>query len=311
MLGSPDQVAGDLTLDTTGSGILDIGLGSPSGNLDLDTVGYGGVTGATAGGSTTIETEHPEAQMRALQPAGAFSAPVPFSITRLDPAALPPRAPSTRSSPNVRVRRPALNSPAELSFAIRLGALDATTRDALLAALADGRATLATRGDGAYQAFPVCAAGAAPAAGGCVRVEHVGDVVRFTGVVGHFSTWAVAIVAKPPATSATPTPTPGPPPPPAKPAFGARTLVTLTPAARRIRSRRPAARARRQRTPSPPPRAGRPCPKLPARALANRCSSSRHGRPAARGGEAAAGAAASCHGLGERAAQASAPARQR
>jgi hypothetical protein len=72
-----------------------------------------------------------------------------------------------------------------------------------------------------------------------VRAERVGDVVRFAGVVGHFSTWAVVIVAKAPVTTS---PTPEPklvPPPPSEPAFGARTLVTLTAAARRIRARGP------------------------------------------------------------------------
>ena len=212
-LGSPDQVGGDLTLDTTGDGPIALGDGSPAGDLDLDTTGYGEVSGATAAGSTTIANDHPEALMRVVLPAGAFSAPVPFAITRLDPAALPPEGnvdPVVAYAFEFGV--PTLDSPAELSFAVRLSGLDQGTRDALLAALADGRATLATRGAGAYQTFPLCAAGVAPSADGCVRVEHAGDVVRFTGVVGHFSTWAVAIVAKPPSTTATPTPTPGPPP---------------------------------------------------------------------------------------------------
>ncbi len=224
-LGSPDQVAGDLTLDTTGSGILDIGVGSPSGDLDLDTVGYGGVTGATAGGSTTIETEHPEALMRAVLPAGAFSAPVPFSITRLDPAALPPEGsvdPVVAYTFEFGV--PTLNSPAELSFAIRLGALDAATRDALLAALADGRATLATKGDGAYQAFPVCAAGAAPAAG---RLR-AGRAARATSCAS-------------PAWSATSPPGPS----------------RSSPSRRRRARRRPPRPARRRRRPSPRSAPGR------------------------------------------------------
>ena len=148
---------------------------------------------------------------------------MPFTITRLDPAALPAEGnvdPVVAYAFEFGV--PTLNSPAELSFAVRLSGLDQGTRDALLAGLADGRATLATRGAGAYQTFPLCAAGAAPTADGCVRAEHVGDVVRFTGVVGHFSTWAVAIVAAAP--PAPPVP-PGPPGPPiikdaAPPAFG-------------------------------------------------------------------------------------------
>lgn len=242
-LGAPDQVAGDLTLDTAGSGVLDLGGGSPAGNLDLDTVGYGAVSGTTAMGATVVSSSHAEALMRAVLPADAFTAPVRFTISRLDPAALPPEG---AVDPVVAYRFefavPTLNSPAELTFDIRSSALDRATRDALLAGLADGRATLATRGDApgsAFQTFPLCAAGEAPAAGGCVRAEQRGGgVVRFTGVAGHFSTWAVAIVA---AQGQPPPPPPQPPVivDPAAPGFGARTLVTLTPAARGIRARGP------------------------------------------------------------------------
>ena len=241
-LGSLEDVSGDLAFETTGAGEIDLGDAAVGGDETLDTTGYDSVGGTTAGGATTVESEHAEALMRAVLPAGAFTAPVRFAVTRIDPAALPPEGsvdPVAAYAFEFGV--PTLNSPAELTFAVRLSGLDGGTRDALLAALEGGRATLATRGDAAgsaYQAFPVCAAGVAPSADGCVRVERTSDdVVRFSGVVGHFSTWAVAIVAP----SAPPDGGGGttPPPPPAPPAFGTRTLVTLTPAASRIRKRGP------------------------------------------------------------------------
>jgi len=101
-----------------------------------------------------------------------------------------------------------LNQNATLSFDVFLSGLAPATANALLAALANGNATLATRGDAAgsqYQAFPICGTGQQPTAGGCVLVELLDAngqpttgtpaIVRFSNVVGHFSTWAVAIVS--------------------------------------------------------------------------------------------------------------------
>jgi uncharacterized repeat protein (TIGR01451 family) len=66
--------------------------------------------------------------------------------------------------------------------------------------------------ESAFQSFDVCAGGAAPTAGGCVRVERFeamgatipdGDSttpvarVRFTGVTGHFSIFALVLVTHP------------------------------------------------------------------------------------------------------------------
>ena len=135
--------------------------------------------------------------MRAELPSGAFTSPVGFSITRTDPATLPPEGgvdPVVAYEFDFAV--PTLNSPATLTFQVSLDGLDATTRADLLAALDAGRATLATRGDaagGTYRTFPLCTGGATPSADGCVAVTKLDSVVRFSGVVGHFSTWAVAI----------------------------------------------------------------------------------------------------------------------
>ena len=214
ILGELESAAGDVTIESTGDETFALGDGSPAGDLDLDLVGYEAVTGATAGGTTTIENDHPEGLMRAELPSGAFTSPVGFSITRVDPATLPPDGdvdPVVAHQFNFAV--PTLNSAARLTFEVRLAGLDAATREDLLTALDSGTATLATKGDapgGTYRAFPLCAGGAAPSADGCVTVTRLDGVVRFSGVVGHFSTWAVAIAA-PPRSNPPPPLSPSPP----------------------------------------------------------------------------------------------------
>jgi hypothetical protein len=99
---------------------------------------------------------------------------------------------------------PTLNADATLTFDILLDGLDADTRQTLLDALDAGTATMATRGDApdaTYQAFPVCTGIQVPTADGCVLIETLDAegnpttdtpaIVRFSNVVGHFSTWAV------------------------------------------------------------------------------------------------------------------------
>jgi len=81
----------------------------------------------------------------------------------------------------------------------------------LLAGVQDGSATVAVKGDQAgagYQASPLCAQGQTPAANGCVDVTLLGTdgqpvqngaapaFVRFDGIAGHFSTYAVALVTR-------------------------------------------------------------------------------------------------------------------
>ncbi len=216
-LGSVDQVVGDLTLESTGAGTLDIGAATVGGDADIEAADHDGVTGATANGSTTVTNIHPEATMTAALPAGAFGAPIPFTITHLDPASLPPGQGTGAGGGAATIDPvaawqfafdvPTLNEDASLTFEVQLDGLDPATQADFLAALDSGTATLATRGDapgGTYQAFPLCTGGAVPSADGCVSVTKLDsngqptsgtpDVVRFSGVVGHFSTWAVALV---------------------------------------------------------------------------------------------------------------------
>jgi hypothetical protein len=258
VLGSLGDVSGDLTLESTGAGNLDVGGGEVSGNLDLDLTGYDTVTGATPAGNLNVETSRAEATMRAELPAGTFTGPVGFTLTRLDPAALPPESGATAGGGTAAVDPvaayqfdfdvPTLNSDATLTFDVQLDGLDSATRSAFLAAVEAGTATLATRGDapgGTYQAFPICSASQAPAAGGCVQVQKLDaagqpttgapTAVRFTGVTGHFSRWAVAIVTPP----AAPGPGPGPGPGGGPPAFGSSTLVSLSLVGKRIPAKGP------------------------------------------------------------------------
>ncbi len=216
-IGSLATVGGNLIVDTNGDGTFTVGLVSPGGDTSIATDGYDAVSGTTAGGNTTIENAGAEAIMTAELLALSFVTPVQFTIARNDPATLAPEAgvgpdgqPATIdpvSAYTFTFGVPTLNRPATLSFDVLVDGLDPATRAALLAALATGSATMATQADDAganYQAFPVCALGQAPEAEGCVLIElldaagqpalGVPAIVRFTNVVGHFSTWAVVIV---------------------------------------------------------------------------------------------------------------------
>ena len=102
---------------------------------------------------------------------------------------------------------PTLNADAQLSFTVDMSQLDAVERADLLNALASGMATIVGKGDAPgseYAAFPVCLGSQTPAADGCVAIAFLDAngnptggnpaFVRFDGVVGHFSSYAVAIV---------------------------------------------------------------------------------------------------------------------
>ena len=210
------DVGGDVTIETTGTGTISVG-GDVTGDLTLDTSGYTAITGATPGGDIDLTSENLEALMHLQIQAASFTTPVAFSVTRVEPAALPPESGAAVGGSPATVDPiaayqftfavPTLNRDATISFDIDLAQLDAATQSALLAALAAGTATMGTKGDApgsAFQAFPLCAGGVEPTAGGCVRVETFDALgeptggpparVRFSNVVGHFSTWAVAIV---------------------------------------------------------------------------------------------------------------------
>jgi hypothetical protein len=211
------DVGGNLTVETTGTGTFDMGDGAVGGDLSLDATGYTGISGSSPGGALDLAVTHPEALMHLQVQAATFETPVSFTVTRVDPVALVPESglDATGSPATIdpiaayqfNFAVPTLNRDATLSFDIDLAQLDVATQTALLGALAAGTATLVTKGDAVgsvFQAFPVCASSETPTAGGCVRVETFDAagqptsgtpaIVRFSNVVGHFSTWAVAIV---------------------------------------------------------------------------------------------------------------------
>lgn len=218
MSGDTD-VGGSVTIETTGSGPLSMGDGTVTGDLTLDAAGYTDMSGTTPGGALDLTATRLEAVMHLQIPAASFTTPVSFSVTRLDPVALVPESGLNASGSTATIDPiaayqftfsvPTLDRDAELSFDIVLAQLDAAARTALLDALAAGTATLVSKGDGAgsrFQAFPVCGSADTPTAGGCVRVETFDADgrptsgtparVRFSGVVGRFSTWAVATVTR-------------------------------------------------------------------------------------------------------------------
>jgi Tol biopolymer transport system component len=208
-------VAGNVTIEGQGAGEFE--LPAVSGDLTLDGSGYDTVSGATAGGTTSISNTDGQAVMRVLLPEGTFETPVAFTITRLEPATLLPEGGTGADGEAATVDPlaaysfefavPVLGLDATLSFDVLLDSLDADARAALLAALDAGTATLVTKGGAAgdtYQAFALCSGGAVPTADGCVLIERLDAdgqpttgtpaIVRFTGVTGHFSTWGVAVV---------------------------------------------------------------------------------------------------------------------
>ncbi|MCC7257894.1 MAG: hypothetical protein IT486_05950 [Gammaproteobacteria bacterium] len=213
------DVGGNLTVETSGTGTFSMGDGSVGGNLSVDATGYIEVSGTSPGGNLDLTVNHPEALMHLQVQAATFETPVSFMVTRVEPVGLVPEGgldaggaaatidPIAAYQFNFEV--PTLDRDAALSFDITVAELDAATRTTLLDALASGTATLVTKGDAVgsvFQAFPVCSGGQTPTADGCVRAETFDALgqptsgtpasVRFSNVVGHFSTWAVATVTR-------------------------------------------------------------------------------------------------------------------
>jgi len=161
--------------------------------------------------------------MTAVLAAGTFDHAVAFTVTRIDPAMLPPEPgqDSTGGAATIDPLAayqfdfdiPTLGQDAALTFEINVGAMSAADRDAFLAALAAGNATVAVKNDApgsVYQAFAICDAPMDDSSGSpCVtitRLDAAGNplpagstatpsFVRFDGVTGHFSTFAVVIVS--------------------------------------------------------------------------------------------------------------------
>jgi len=217
-MGASTSVTGDVTVETTGTGTLDMGNGTIGGQLTLDTTGYTVVGGTTSVGDLTLNATTAEAIMHLQIKSASFTAPVAFSVTHLDPVSLVPESGTAADGGPASIdplagyqftfATPVLNRDATLSFDVQVAGLDPATSAGLLAALDAGTATMATKSDAAgstYQSFPLCTGGALPIADGCVLVQKLDAngqptagtpaIVRFSNVVGHFSTWGVVIVS--------------------------------------------------------------------------------------------------------------------
>ena len=218
------DVSGSVAIETTGSGTFPMGDGTVIGDVSVDAVGYTEISGTTPGGELDLTATYLEAVMHLQVQAATFETPVTFAVTRVDPVGLVPESGLDASGTPATIDPiaayqfnfavPTLDRDAALSFDIDLAQLDAATRTAILDALAAGTATLVTKGDAVgsvFQAFPICSGGQAPTVDGCVRVETFDAQgqptsgppasgppasVRFSNVVGHFSTWAVAAVTR-------------------------------------------------------------------------------------------------------------------
>jgi len=211
------QIGGSVDItDMSGSGVVDSGAGQIGGHLDLET-DAGQVVGTTAAGSTDVTLLNGSAAMQVSIPAGAFSSPVPFTITRLavDPPATGTAADGTPAtidpifSYQFVFSVPTLNRDANLAFTIDLSGLDAGDAATILNTVTSGTASIIGKSDAAgatYTAFPVCIGTQTPVLNACAAVSVLDAnhqpttgqpaFLRFEGVVGHFSSYGVGIIVK-------------------------------------------------------------------------------------------------------------------
>jgi hypothetical protein len=208
------QIGGDLELAIGAEGDLDLTAIAVGGDELISSGGTGLLTTVTADGSTDITILGGIAALHAFVPDGAFDQPVGFTISRHTD---PPQDGQAADGSDALIDPitgyqfafdvPTLNADAQLSFTVDMSQLDAVEQADLLNAVASGLATIVGKGDEAgaeYRAFPVCTGSQTPAADGCAAIVFLDAsgnpttgqpaFVRFDGVVGHFSTYAVATV---------------------------------------------------------------------------------------------------------------------
>jgi hypothetical protein len=212
------MVSGDLTLETSGAGTLDLGGAEVGGDTSVTASGYTGVSAATAMGDTSVTMINSEATMEVTLPDGAFTSdtPVDFSVTNQPGSTeiVDGNTVTHLGTYSFEFAIPTLNSPAELNFEIDLAAMMEPDRLSLLDLLHDGALlTLGVRGDapGAeLQLFDVCAGGG-PVADSCAIVQWLDAnrmlldplggidpaLLRLGGLVGHFSTYSFLAVTLP------------------------------------------------------------------------------------------------------------------
>jgi HYR domain len=210
------QIGGDATIVDNGDAVVDVGAGV-SGDLTIET-GGDPFSATTAGGATDVTILDATATMHVGLPKEAFAQPVSFTLSRTSDA--PPEAGTAADGSPAQIDPllgyrfafgiPTLNADARLTFVVDLSQLDPAARADLLNAIAAGVGTIAVKGDApdaTFHAFARCVDPQTPSAGGCVSVTLLNAsgvpaapnenpaFARFEGVVGHFSTYAVATFA--------------------------------------------------------------------------------------------------------------------
>jgi hypothetical protein len=228
-LGPVQAVGGNLTVQSQGTGTFAADA-CVQGSSDIDLAGYASLDAQTAMGGTTITMEDGSILRLELQP-GTFPTCVAFTIAHvLETVETGTDAENNTATIDAVVTYqftfavPTLGMPAELTFDIVLSTLNATRQAEVLDAFANGNITLVTKGDNlgaTYSAFRICTEGETPTANGCVVLEALDAdgsptastpaIIRFAGVVGHFSTWGVAIVTPAPIFNGLLQPYPAPP----------------------------------------------------------------------------------------------------
>lgn len=225
--GSIGSIGGSVAIETQGQTTFDISQASVGGSVSISATSATEVSAQTGAlGSTGVTMANGPATMRAELAAGTFTTPAVFSITQQSGPALNAVTGTDALGAAALIDPvaaytfafaiPTLNQNARLTFDIAPAGLPVADRDGLLAAVAGGVATIGVQGDAVgsvYQSFPLCPAGGgsnvALTAGGCVLITLLDldangneipavdpanpGLVRLSGLVGHFSTWAVVI----------------------------------------------------------------------------------------------------------------------
>jgi PKD domain/RTX calcium-binding nonapeptide repeat (4 copies) len=214
-VGGSVSITGDVACTTIDLSALESVGGDP------DVEAGDSVSAVTANGDTRVNLFSAAAQMTADLAHGTFADPVKFTVSTLAPTTLPPEpgedsgGAAATIDPLAAYRFafaiPTLGQNAELTFEINVAALSSADRNTFLTALASGQATVAVKNDtpgSLFQAFALAAPGQPPTANSVTLTRLGADhkplppgstatptFVRFEGITGHFSTFAVVTVS--------------------------------------------------------------------------------------------------------------------
>ena len=210
------DVGGNLIIEAPTVTTLDVDGAIVQGDATFVTDGAQPLAAMTAEGTTSLTLITGSAAMTAVIPDGAFTGFVPFTVTQITGVALEEQSGTAGGTPatvdplvgyQFAFGVTTLDVDATLTFTIDLAAL--SQPDALLAAIGAGVASLAVKDDllgAVYQVYPVCSSGLAEPVVGCAVITLLDQdgnptsdpappaFVRFAGLTGHFSSFAVVLV---------------------------------------------------------------------------------------------------------------------